>query len=1185
MHPPDAEPTRPPLTTPLPASTTDGDAGRTGPYTPQGESTDLAAGQAPAVVPSVAGYEILGVLGRGGMGVVYRARHLALKRTVALKMIRTDAVPDDQARARFRAEAEAAARLAHPNIVGIFEIGDAGGLPYCALEFQGEGSLSAKLAGTPLPPREAAALAETLARAVQHAHERGIIHRDLKPANILLASGGVPKVSDFGLARRLDEDSGQTQAGAVLGTPSYMAPEQAAGQTREVGPAADTYALGAILYECLTGRPPFKGATVRETLEQVRTREPVPVRQLQPGCPRDLETVCLKCLEKEPQRRYASAAALADDLRRFLDGRPVVARPVGAAGRLVRWGRRNPGVAALVSALGLLLTAVAVGASVAAAYFIRLSGDLNDQLEQTQKAQQKAEAAEGKERTANRRLTQELGNSLLDQSLLPWREGDVSQARALCEQVPPEARFWEWRYLARFYYGQALTCPGHRGGAWAVSFSPQGDAVVSGGGDGAVRLWDPVLGRQLRALTGHAGVVHAVHFSPDGLLLASAGEDGTARLWDARTGKLLHTLRGHTAPVCAVAWSPDGRRLATEAGDGSVRLWDSRTGAEGTRLVIPLTMRGDLAFSPDGRLLAAAADRQVILWDAGAGQVLRTLSLGIVLFDALAFSPVPLPAEPARQGEKDKRWLLAAGGSGRAICLWEADTGRLLRTLSGEPVPNSVTSLCFRPDGQQLASCCGAMRAAGSQKIMPDGAVRVWNVDSGRQLFSCGAHTGNVAAISYSPDGRRLASALNSTGEIRVWDVRTPPERQAAPGAPTPVHAVCFSPDGRRLASASGCVPLVGNPGQVTVWDAAAGVPGLVLRHPTPVRSVSFSPSGEFLASGDQAGLVRLWDVRPGGPPAERLVRTFPGHEGSVESVCFSPDGRLLASGGSDKTVRLWEVNSGRLLRTHRRPGNVASVCFDHAGRLAAGGGSTAGDIVLWAPDGTEIRQFTGHRGAVLAVCFNRDGTLLASAGMDGTVRVWEADSGRDLHALTGHTSAVTGVSFSPDGLRLASCDFGRGVRLWDTESGRAVLTLTGPGAQTRGLAFSPDGRRLAAAGGNDTPGVSPGEVYVWDAGPPRLGIRLTGHDTPVSAVWFEGGSRVLARAADGRVRAWSLPRGEPLGEVKETAPPGAGRVAESPDRAFRATGFQDHTVYLVDLHESDEEREERRLAARPDPE
>jgi serine/threonine-protein kinase len=306
-------------------------------------------------LPSVPGYVIARELGRGGMGVVFLATQLRLQRPVALKMPPADLGAEDWR--RFRTEAEAAARLHHPHVVQVYETGEHQGRPFMVMELLEGGSLAQKLAQAPLAPRPAAELLEVLARAVQHAHARGVIHRDLKPANVLLSEDGTPKVSDFGLARRLDLGSAQTQTGVVLGTPSYMAPEQAAGRGREAGPAADVYALGAILYECLTGRPPFRGATLCETTLQVLNQEPVPPRKLQPSVPRDLETICLKCLRKEPPRRYASALDLADDLRRQLEGRSVTARPAGRAERAWRWARRNPRDAslALVAVLVLLL--------------------------------------------------------------------------------------------------------------------------------------------------------------------------------------------------------------------------------------------------------------------------------------------------------------------------------------------------------------------------------------------------------------------------------------------------------------------------------------------------------------------------------------------------------------------------------------------------------------------------------------------------------------------------------------------------------------------------------------------------------------------------------------------------------------------------------------------------------------
>src|SRR5260221_5510987 len=349
-----------------------------------GVGDDSPAAAADRPMPSIPGYTIEGVLGCGGMGVVYRARHLALKRTVALKMVLAGGHASPRELIRFRIEAEAVARLQHPNIVQIHEVGEADGHPYCALEYIEGGSLANRLGSPPFATNEAASLVEALARAMQLAHSRNVVHRDLKPANVLLApnpkseirnpkqiriakeanpkpgsgqvadledsgsgivadfefrvSDFIPKVADFGLARQLDDDSGQPQAGAVVGTPSYMAPEQAAGEAHAAGPAADVYALGAILYECLTGRPPQRGATVAETLEHVRTREPEPPRRLRPNVPRDLETICLKCLRKEPERRYASAEALAEDLRRWAAGEPIAGRAVSGLGRTALWG-------------------------------------------------------------------------------------------------------------------------------------------------------------------------------------------------------------------------------------------------------------------------------------------------------------------------------------------------------------------------------------------------------------------------------------------------------------------------------------------------------------------------------------------------------------------------------------------------------------------------------------------------------------------------------------------------------------------------------------------------------------------------------------------------------------------------------------------------------------------------------
>jgi eukaryotic-like serine/threonine-protein kinase len=342
--------------------------------------------------PRIAGYEILGELGRGGMGVVYHAKQVSLGRHVALKIVLAGAHASSNERSRLRVEAETVASMKHPNIVPIHEVGEQDNLPYLAFELVEGGSLAQALAVRPMATEQAAALAETLARAVSYVHERGVVHRDLKPANVLLTVDGVPKITDFGLAKWLDVPSGHTKSGVILGTPGYMAPEQAKGQTSRVGPATDVYALGAILYEMLTGRPPFHAASAQETVQQLLTEDPVPPSRLQRRVSRDLETICLKCLQKEPARRYAGAAALADDLQLFLSGRPIQARPTPSWERAVKWTRRRPAVAALVGFVVIATTALVALGVADNARLQRQRAIANTERDAAKKAQQRAEA-------------------------------------------------------------------------------------------------------------------------------------------------------------------------------------------------------------------------------------------------------------------------------------------------------------------------------------------------------------------------------------------------------------------------------------------------------------------------------------------------------------------------------------------------------------------------------------------------------------------------------------------------------------------------------------------------------------------------------------------------------------------------------------------------------------------------
>jgi eukaryotic-like serine/threonine-protein kinase len=1089
-------------------------------------------------------YELLEEIARGGMGVVYKARQVSLNRIVALKMILAGTFASPREVQRFRAEAEAAANLDHPHIVPIFEVGEHDGQQYYSMKFV-EGDALAKHPHSE-PRREVASLISVI-RAVHHAHQHGVLHRDVKPSNVLVDSQGTWYVTDFGLAKRLaGAEHSLTESGQVLGTPRYMAPEQAAGR-KDLTVAADVYSLGVILYERLTGRTPFIGDNVLTLLRQVRETEPRRPSSIRPGLDRDLETIVLKCLDKDPPRRYPSAEALADDLDRWRTGKPITARPTGAAGRVWKWARRNPVVAALSVSVGLLLGATVVVSVLAA---LRLAAA--------------ARSSQGLYLAAQSELMRSSNPGL---ALVLALEGAERHPGLIANNAVLAAQ--EVNHELR-------TLIGHSGKVTMVAVAPDGRLAVTGSDDKTGRLWDLDTGRALATIAHDAQLI-ASRFTPDSqrlITFSSKYNDAqttssfhlpiaegvpTVRVWATATGRRLAewaeavkgstiwrlnqsaamdlsrdgrrvivtsggfpghppvildttslavvaTLHGHEAPVYAVALSPDGRRAATASVDHTARLWDVETGHELHRLQGHSCQVWFATFSPDGRRLLTLGN--------GDQSALKVDQTGMYHF---------LGDSSSNTNEKV------------AARLWDVETGAEAGGLKWTKVKlenakyhevGFARVALYSPDGKSVFTAGGGKMSAGNPTT---GHPAVFDSGSGLLIASMrreerSAYNVNSTDLTLSPDGLKVAIAYDD-GLVRLLAASGTPlaELRGHTGA---VRAVAFTPDGRRLVSAS-------DEGTARTWDTRVGEEAELARGRWPgVQQIVFNLSGDRLAAVVDAGkTLSIRDATTG-----RELARSPRLDGYISNPpVFSLDGRavLVRLGGGHPPV-LIDAASGRPGQTFgpRVVWNLGCA-FSPDGR-AVGTADGNGHIYDTATGRERFRLEGFHGDPIHDIRFSPDGTKIVTISSGPGIStssiisacLWDSRDGRRLAVLKDSDPKVGGpvvmASFSPDSRRLVTAG-GDVARIWDVETGRERITLRGHGGMVHSASFSPDGRRVLTASVDGT-------ARIWDAGSGRELARLEGHDGSVRLAAFDPAGKIVVTSADDRTaRLWDGVDGRPL--------------------------------------------------------
>lgn len=1023
-----------------------------------------------APIGRIGEYQLQEVLGQGGMGVVYRAVQARLGRDVAIKTIAAERV-DGAAIARFQKEAELASSLQHPNIAQIYEVGMHCEVPFYSMEYVSGGSLAQFLHDQPLRPDLSARLVAVLGRAIDHAHSRGIIHRDLKPANILLspstrpealelpdarplaegkASGELveryePKIVDFGLAIQISSKQDATHAsagrsvsakGPAIGTPSYMAPEQIEAALGAIGPETDVYALGAILYHALVGRPPFYAASSHETLRQVLHEEPVPPRRLQPRISGDLETICLKCLKKSPATRYASANELANDLQRYLDGKPIQARPAAYPERAYKWAIRHPSLMALIAAMtvAIMLTTW---------LWRRSEESLNAELAQRQR---------------NEQLNYDRNIGLAH---LEYQSHNVDGASALLEQCDPRFRNWEWQYVRNLCNEPFWQCSsGDSDRLVDASLSADGRLIATCHGvwgkniEQRIYVWDAISNRLLWKLRGHAdGMGAAVDFHPDGKRLLSSSfvwgssrNTGAVLEWDIETGQLLRTIAN--ANALAAHYSHDGTRIYVGEASGVVRIYDTDTGKELRRCKRHNGLVLSICESENGKLLATSArDGTIAIWDIESGK--EVTSLGNM-------------GDPRQiVWSTDMTQVLVCGFGGQVDTFrWEGN--RLVHAHRTSERHTQISR--FSPDGRMHA--CAAYGEGATLK----------DTDNGWVMREFHGHRGQVRALDFDRTGRWLLTA-GTDGTCRLWDVmRRDGYFKKTLSSEGSIKAITFRPSQAEFAIAMGVqitkpVSDSGKP-RIEVWDAhRQRLKRTLWGHSDWVSAVAYSPSGQKIISGSLDKTVRVWDAENG-----KSLAILKGHDSSLIFVAMLSDQQAI-SVDSEGTLKHWDLTFKRETASSSLLGpedptstSLKCVAFQADNNWIA----VAIDLQVRIHNLSDRKLIATLplKAEANEIEFSPDAKKLAVASAAPDILVFDVtkidNAGKCTNpmVLTGHHEQVNSIAFGPDSRRLASVGYHEAIRFFELELGNELLKLEdGPGVQSL-VAFADNGQHLIRCDG-----------------------------------------------------------------------------------------------------------------------